>query len=59
MKRTYRVEIYPFSGEKYIFEVESDNIEKTLTEYCRVQNVRSYKILQEETTVPKKQMIYG
>lgn len=58
MKRVYRVEMVPFSGEKYIFEFETENFEQSLSEYLRTTNIRTYKVLDEGVT-PKKQMLFG
>lgn len=58
MKKIHRVKMVPLDGESYIFEFETDDIEKALSDYLRTVKVKSYKILKEVKS-STKQMLFG
>ena len=58
MKKTYVVKFTEASGDSYEFEFLTENIEKSIREYCRNRSIAEYKILNENTG-NRKQMLFG
>ena len=58
MKKTYLVKFTEASGDSYEFEFLTENIEKSIREYCRNRSIVEYKILNENTG-NRKQMLFG
>ena len=58
MKKTYLVKFTEASGYSYEFEFLTENIEKSIREYCRNRHIISHRILNEGAG-GKKQMLFG
>jgi hypothetical protein len=58
MKKKYLVEFTYASGEKDKIELITDNIEWSITQFCRNRAVSSHKIINEGAS-NGKQMLFG
>ena len=58
MKKKYIVEFTDINGNSHEFEFLTENIQKSIKEYCRNRSIVQHRIL-EEGTNNKKQMLFG
>lgn len=58
MKREYIVLFKEVTGQEYEFKFYTENIQKSIKEYCRNRSIVQHRIL-EEGTGNKKQMLFG
>lgn len=56
--KKYTVEFTEIDGSVYEFEFITDNIEKTVEEYCRNKAIKDHKIMNEDVKA-KKRMLFG
>lgn len=58
MKRKYIVEFTEANGTSYEFEFLTDDIQKSIDQYCRNRQITSHRILNEGAG-GRKQMLFG
>lgn len=58
MKKVYKVKFFVSDDEGYIFTFTTDDIVKSINEYCRNREIIRYEIL-EEGQEGSKQMLFG
>ena len=58
MKKKYIVEFTEINGNSYEFEFLTEDIQKSIREYCRNRSIVEHKILEEDKG-SRKQMLFG
>lgn len=58
MKKVYRVKFYKPDKTSYIFEFTTDDVIKSIDEYCRNREISRYEILTEDQET-SRQMLFG
>ena len=56
--KKYMVEFTELNGTVYEFEFTTQDIQKSIDEYCRNRSIKEHKILNEDMG-SKKQMLFG